>query len=178
MADAISAAGRLDASGRGLPYDAVMNLSLRMAWFVLAAVTVGCSIRPPRYHFVSTPRAEVTSLAVTSVSEQGARVEAVVALENPNDLPLPLRVSDYTLSIDGVGQTTMVDLPPVTLPARGRQTFKLPIAVATDGAALDGQAYRFQGTVTYEPPGEIRRVLTDSGLPLPRTGFSSEGVFE
>lgn len=147
---------------------------------MLASVLVlaGCSIRVPRYIHVDTPGATVTAVAVTKVSQEGARVEVTVELHNPNEHALPLRVSHYTLRIDGFGETTLRDQPPVTVPAHGSRRMVLPASLVTDGQPLQGQAYAFSGMVTYEPPGEIRRVLTDSGLPLPSASFRSDGVFE
>jgi LEA14-like dessication related protein len=138
----------------------------------------GCSIRPPRYHHVTTPQAEVQSVAVTQVTQEGARVEVTVELHNPNDMALPLRVSRYTLRIESIGEMRLTDLPPVTIPARGSRRVVLPTAIATDGHPLQGHAYSFEGTVTYEPPGEIRKVMTESGVPLPSAAFRGQGTLQ
>ncbi len=141
-------------------------------------LAVGCSIRPPRYHHVTTPAAEVKSVAVTQVSDEGARVEVTVELHNTNKLALPLRVSRYSLSIESIGQTRLTDLPPVTIPAGGSRTMVVPAAIATDGQPLQGLGYTFEGTVTYEPPGEIRKVMTESGVPLPSAAFRGQGTLQ
>lgn len=145
---------------------------------VIVLVLAGCTLKVPRYIPVQTPLAEVKSVAVTDVSEEGARVEVTVELHNPNDHALPLRISQYTLRIDGMGEMSLRDQPPVTVPARGSRRMVLPASLVTEGQPLQGHAYVFTGKVTYEPPGEIRKVMTDSGVPLPSAAFRGEGVLQ
>lgn len=155
----------------------VMRWTLALLTAVLLTSSA-CSVRMPRYYRVTRPGAEVKSLAVTEVTDEGARVEVTVELTNPNDLALPLRVARYTLRIESLGQTSLTDLPPVTIPAKGSRLMVLPASLPFEGGELSGQAYSFDGTVTFEPPGEVRRVMTESGIPLPSTPFRGEGTLQ
>lgn len=158
----------------------IMRPSLCKLLLSVLAVTLwcGCSIRMPQYHHVTTPSAQVQSVAVTQVSEEGARIEVTVELHNPNSLALPLRVNRYTLRISDVGQVSLTDLPPVTIPANGSRRIVVPASIVTDGHPLQGRTYALEGSVTYEPPGEVRRVMTESGIPLPSAEFRGEGTLQ
>lgn len=138
------------------------------------ALLAGCS-------GLQRPTSQVGSAAITDASEQGARVVIPVVLRNPNDTPLPIRETRYTIGIAGHEPFEFTDKTVATMPAQGVQTLRLPAAFATfgDGAeALAGRSYTIRGSVVYQPPGEIRQLLTDSGFPLPSVGFSGSGELQ
>ena len=66
----------------------------------------------------------------------------------------------------------------MTLPAGGRQTVPLVASFAADGQDLKGRACTVTGTISYRPPGQLRKVLTESYVPLPSVTFREQGVLE
>lgn len=125
------------------------------------------------------PADEVVSTRVTQQTEHGARVLVQVAIDNPNDFVLPLREAHYTVRVAGLEPFVFTDVvPDRALPPNSRQILELPAAFATDGQPIQGKTYNITGRVTYEPPGELRAIMSESGLPLPSIHFSGEGVLE
>ncbi|MDX1682899.1 MAG: hypothetical protein R3336_07265 [Phycisphaeraceae bacterium] len=128
----------------------------------------GCNVLTP----VTAPTARVVSVEITERSDEGTRVEATVELTNPNDVPLPLPDSYYRLSVAGAGTYVGRQLPLATLPPKGVQRVKLPAAYPVAlGKVLSG--YQLTGEIVYRPPGEIRALLTESNVPLPRVAIRS-----
>jgi len=148
---------------------------------VAAALLLGCTVLPPApvpdFRRVESPTAEVTGIAVTDRSNDGARVEVMVLVTNDNDFPLPLTASRYRVTVAGVGDFAFDDHPHVTLPANSSQPVTLPAAFAMSPDA-GGGAVQVAGTFTYEPPGQFRKAMTDSGIPLPKVGFDGSGRLE
>ncbi len=132
------------------------------------------------------PSASVEHVRVIDQSAQGSRLEVLVRMENPNVVALPLPSATFTLTLQGIGTFSFTDTPHVTLPAKrtdgefgpGVQFLKLPAAVATNGKDTHGAGYRVNGSIIYEPPGEIRKLLTESRVPLPTMNFSKSGTVE
>lgn len=131
-----------------------------------AALAGGCAVQ--------RPTAEVTGVRVGDATDEGSRVVVTVALHNRSDTPLPIRETRYTLQVDGE-EFAFTDVAPATIPASGTQTLRLPAAVRIPASAIDGRTYEVSGQATYVPPGEIRDLLTDSGVPLPSVSFSGSG---
>lgn len=127
---------------------------------------------------LETPTIDVVNVRVTEQSAEAARIEAMVELTNPNDTPLPLTSASYTLSVGNAGSISLDDIPNRTLPALGKQTVLLPASVRTGGANLKGAAFTISGSITYQPPGEMRKILTETGIPLPTADFSKSGRVE
>ncbi len=144
----------------------------RMAWLVVCslAVLTGCSsnLKP-----VTT---RVDSVTVDERTEQGVRVLVTVIAENPNDVALPIVRARYEVDLAGAEAFAFTELAKATLPAHGTQTITLPAAFATEGGGAAGQSYKVKGQLTYEPPGEIRKLLTEYGVPLPSASFKDDGA--
>lgn len=142
---------------------------------VLLLVITGCRGNKTKgeNEKVSEPTARFVGARLVSATEQGARIEISVELENPNGVSLPLVESRYTLSLGGAKAAHGVDRPNRTLPAKGRQIVLIPVAV--EGTVSAGAAFSVHGAVAYEPPGEVRKVLTESKVPLPRVSFEGAG---
>lgn len=129
------------------------------------------------------PEAAVVEAVVTQQTDEGARVELVLEMENPNTVPLPVERSRYTVSLEGVGQGVFRERHYVAIPAAegngkavpGRQRVVLPVVFAGPIGELAGRRYRVRGTLAYEPPGEIRKLLTESHFPLPVAVFHGQG---
>ena len=160
------------------------------AWAAIASLLVlistvglpGCRTR----EIIVQPSAFVSGVKLIEQTPEGARLEVIVELENPNLTPLPLAHSGYTITIDGVGTYRFADRPRRTLPAGveeggsavGRQTLRLPMAMSGPGNGPAGLTYHVEGSVLYEPPGAIRKLLTESNVPLPSVPFSGTGTIE
>lgn len=143
---------------------------VRIAMLLAMVLCVGCSS-------VQRPTARVEQVAVTEQTPQGLRVEFTVALENPGDTPLPIRETRYSIELgESAKPFTFTDKTVATIPANGVQTLTFPAAFA-DGDA-SGRPYHLTGAVVYEPPGEFRRLLTESRIPLPFVEFSATGNLE
>ena len=126
----------------------------------------GCRAQPPEV--------AVTGVRVDEATEQGSRVVFSLALRNPGADPLPIRRTHYTLEVDG-RPFTFTDLAVATMPAEGVQTLSFPAAFSVPRERIAGASYRLSGAVVYEPPGELRDLLTDSRVPLPSVSFSDSG---
>jgi LEA14-like dessication related protein len=149
-----------------------------MSRMVIAIVCVtallgGCSANLRQ---VST---RVDSVRVDELTDQGVRVLVTLVAENPNNIPLPIVKAKYKVTLAGIsgggGEFTFTDLPKATLPAHGTQTITLPAAFALNGGNAVGVSYKVAGQLTYEPPGEIRKLLTEYNVPLPSASFKDEG---
>lgn len=163
-----------------------MRLLPGLFLLVVSVLTGGCATTAG----IAEPRANVIEVSLVDQTAQGARVEVVIELLNPNAAPLPLLKADYSVRVAGVEPFVSSAQPNRTLPGRtaargpdpaptpGRQLLRLAAAFATQGQELRGASFQVSGTVTYEPPGEIRKMLTDSGVPLPAVPFTASGVLE
>lgn len=137
----------------------------------LGSVLIGCSS-------LERPSAKVVDVKLTGQTNEGARVQCSVYLRNPNDTPLPLTETQYTIFISDIGSFEFTDVLAATLPPRGHQTIKLAASFVTDGQDLAGRTCHTSGRVYYSPPGEIRKNLTDAKYPLPWASFSSSVQIE
>ena len=144
---------------------------------LLASLLVagGCSF--PKVPKVQQPTATVTGARVTEWTSEGASVEVLVEVVNPNDFPMPVILETYRLVVDGEA-FVFSGRPGASMPPNDSQVFTLTGAVPTNGQNMRGAGYRIAGHFLYEKPGEVRRVLVDSGVPEPRIHFSSEGVLD
>lgn len=139
-----------------------------MAIFLLTAI--GCS-------GVQNPTVQVRSLQIVEQTRDGARLLLTLDVTNPNQAALPLVFSSYDVQVDGATGFGFADVCNRTLPAQGTQTVVLAAAVAGhEGRSLDAAAYRVNGWMSYEPPNQWRRLLTESGVPLPTVGFGKSGI--
>ncbi len=147
---------------------------LACVWIgLLAVVLAGCNS-------LQDPTVRVSSVSVQEVTPEGVRALVELELSNPNDTPVPLTESTYNVTLNGLGTKSYNQRLARTIPASGRQTVLLPAAWAYEGATTPGgpQSISVEGSVTYEPPGEVREVLTESNVPLPSVAFSQQGVIE
>ncbi len=153
----------------------------RMKWLLLIVTVLlasGClSRRVVTESFVTTPTYELRGVEVVEQGERGASLRAVLVIRNPNAVGLPLRVSGVSIALEGLGSYAYDAMPAVSLPPSGEQVVLLPMAVALRrGASAEGAAYALSASLSFEPPGEVRRVLTDSGVPLPVVSVSESGT--
>ncbi len=146
---------------------------------LMLAAVAGCQRQGPRttpWYKIRQPEVEIVAVNLTEQTEQGARIEVTARLTNPNEVALPLKRYHLTFDADHRPAVTFRDLSNRTLPAQGEQLVVMPLALATGAGNLTDGAYRVSGWIHYEPPGEIRRLLTESGIPLPSAAFRKEGA--
>jgi hypothetical protein len=132
------------------------------------------------------PTAQVTSIALVDQSPQGASVQVTVELKSDNAVPLPLVECQFNVTVEGAGTYSFTDKPNKAIPAKrtdidggpASQVITLKAVFATAGRDVKGSACQVSGAVVYEPPGEVRKVLTDSYVPLPTVPFSGSGRLE
>lgn len=147
-------------------------------------VVPGCGIprsigRAATEGFVERPGIELVDLAVTRRTPEGVAFAATVEMANANDVELPLDRMQLRLRVDGLGAFDAPSPPRVSLPPRGVRRVVLRAALPAPtpaDAPLGGRAYRCTVSATYVPPGEVREIGTESGLPLPVTRTSVRGT--
>lgn len=157
-----------------------MRIALSISLLVATLAFGGC------VSSINAPTAEVKSIALVDQSAQGARVQVTVELKSDNSVPLPLLECGYSVTLEGVGTFSFVDRPNKAIPAKrtdinggpASQIVTLLAAFSTQGREVKGSQCRVSGSIVYEPPGEIRKVLTESNVPLPSVPFSGEGKLE
>ena len=155
---------------------------------LLAFVTAGCRMADKfKVESVPKPKAQVAAVRLTEHTGEGMRIEITVELTNKCDVALPLVASDYTVGLGGRRSVAFTNAPNRTLPAGGTQTVTLPAVVAiaqagtgdsVDGLGAAGAPVTIAGSITYEPPGEIRLLLTESKVPLPSVSFRYSGQLQ
>ncbi len=124
---------------------------------------------------IKDPATRVVAVESVEVGPDAMRAEVVVALTNPNDEPLPLTEARYTLEIAGLGTYKGQTTPNAVVPAEGEITLRLPAAIAGSGPSI-GMGYNVGGSIQYFPPGELRHITYDVGVPLPSATFSGKGA--
>ncbi|MEX0744403.1 MAG: LEA type 2 family protein [Phycisphaeraceae bacterium] len=144
-------------------------------WFVgmlgLLACVGGCQT-------VAAPEAEVQSVAVTQQTDDGARVEVLLSVHNPNDFALPVRSAGYTVRLAETSRFAFTDEPAVTLPPNASQVLVLAAGFAADDAIADAAGVRVTGHLRYQPPGDLRELLTEYHFPLPHIRFGERTTVE
>jgi LEA14-like dessication related protein len=127
---------------------------------------------------VTPPTAEVTNIRATDTSPDGTRFVVTVLLTNPNEEALPLRSVHYSLGVQGLGDYTGSDLPNRTLPSHGVQTVEFPAAIPGNQGEVKGRPVKVTAEIKYQPPGEIRQLMLESGIPLPTVSVEKTGRVE
>ena len=125
---------------------------------------------------IDRPEVVVTDVRLDEATSGGGRILFDLLVVNPNDEELPMPTVSYRVDVVGAGSFELTDRPYAALPKNGQTTVTL--AAAVSGVNLPGKRVTVDGQVVFEPQGEIRRLLYDNYLPLPRSSFSGEGVLE
>lgn len=146
-------------------------MGMRQFLLILLGATVLAGCGTP-----GSPRGRVLDAALVEETPDGARIEFVVELVNPRQEHYPLVEARYSLDVDGAGTFRFTEYPTEALPAQ--ETQRLLLAGALPATDLSGKTWQVRGAVSYQPGGEFRQVLTDSGVPLPVIRFDGEGTLE
>lgn len=162
----------------------MQHLGRSFTWLLLTLLccaSIACAkkkVPDPKLWEIQTPQARVVSMKVTSQTDDGFRVEATVQLDNENRVPLPLLDIHYTIAIEGVGSISLVDHAHRTIPAFGSQRIVLPASFAWEESSIAGLPWQVEGNVKYQPPGELRQIMTETNIPLPDSTFKNSGKLE
>jgi hypothetical protein len=144
---------------------------IRTACLILIlTLFTGCNIG------IQSPEVVVSDLRLEEVSEGGGRILFDLLVVNPNDEELPMPTVSYRVDVVGGGSFELSDRPYAALPRNGQT--KVTLAAGVPGINLQGKRVSVNGEVIFEPQGELRRLLYDNYVPLPRSDFSAEGVLE
>lgn len=120
-------------------------------------------------------KVETADVKLVKQSDETAQFQVTLTISNPNDTALPLIESNLALSVTGHGTASTNYLLHRTAPANLVQTVTVPVVIVTHEQVTTGTSYSTKGTITYQPPGEIRKLLTDSKVPLPSATFNLQG---
>ena len=153
-----------------------------VVWLMMAGLTFGsggCQTAAKlKSRTIAKPVVRVGEVRLVEQTSEGARVRATVELKNPNDVALPLSRHQFSITIwlkSGDHTFEYADQPRRTLPAQGKQDLKLIAAFDTDGQPVDAVFYSVNGTIEYQPPGQVRRLLTDLRVPRPSVEYTATG---
>jgi hypothetical protein len=146
-----------------------MSMIRTACLLALSLLLIGCSGIG-----IDRPEVAVTNVRLDDASAGGGRILFDLLVTNPNDEPLPMPTVSYRVDVVGAGRFELSDRPYAELPMSGQTTVTL--AAAVPGVNLVGKRVTVDGEVIFEPEGELRRLLYDNYVPLPRSRFSSEGV--
>ena len=140
---------------------------------ILALVALslsGCST------VATCPTVTLRELVMLERTDQGASFEAVLQLHNPNRTPLPLALGQYTIVLGPTGDAFTWTVPlHRTIPGKSTQVVALPAAFRSAGQDLRAAPYTISGLIRYDPPGRVRKFLTESNVPLPQVSFHATG---
>ena len=153
-------------------------IALNMALAVASYGLIGCGpIKLPSMpKALDTPGTAVAAVRLVESGPRAARYDIDVSIYNPNDVPLPMTFAEYELTVDGATYRSDA-LPRATAPALRRITISLPAVLVWDDDVSPpaGGTYEASGRIIMTPPGEVRRLLYEIGLPKPRMKFTGQG---
>lgn len=151
---------------------------------IVSVMASGCGIprtvaRAATEGFVEEPEVEIVDLSVARRTGEGVAFAVTVELTNRNQVALPVAEVLLSLEVEGLGAFRAPSPPRVSMPPEGSVTMvlrvSLPAPVPSD-ASLAGRAYRCAVSTRYVPPGELRQIGTESGLPLPVSHSAIRGT--
>lgn len=129
----------------------------------------------------TVPEAQVVGVRLDRQGTEGARLVATIRLKNATKTPMPMVGVEYRLKVEGAPDFAIDDSPYKTVPAvdaqEGLQEVELPAGIPTK-APLAGKKYHLEGTFTFEPDTDWRKLKTEMGIALPTRDFEASGVLE
>ena len=138
---------------------------------------VGIGFRIGQENFVAARDQvrEVLMLPESMTRVPGAK-RWLLGIANLRGHLLPLIDLNVRFRVDGLGTFSSVDQPTVALPPEGSQRMRFTAALPTGGADPHGRPFSFSATMTYQPPGELRQIFSESGVPRPFVIASADGT--
>lgn len=140
-----------------------------LAWLLAAILLTGC---------VTRPTAEVEGVRVLTTTDEAAVLAFTVVATNEGETELPLRLVDYSLSIEGERVFRGRRSAEATLSRKDRQSVELPVPIVWDDLPVREVRYRLRGRLGYTLPGIFWRAMFDSGLYRPDARFEFEGTLD
>lgn len=127
---------------------------------------------------VTRPTARVEGVEVSRTTDEAAVLSFTVVAQNAGETELPLRMVDYTLTIDGERVFRGRRSAEATLSRKDQQTVELPTPVAWDDLPVREVRYRLRGRMGYTLPGIFWQAMFDAGLYRPHASFDYEGTID
>jgi LEA14-like dessication related protein len=145
--------------------------------FALSLVSSGCST-------IQKPTASLKSADVGDVTVQGFTANFSIDVANPNSFAVPLRNTDYTLSLGGAKVADGAIKPDASLPAGGTLPMTIPVRLTFEDLLKAEEAiragggevpYRFDGKLHLGGKGSsaLLGLPTDYAVPLRYSGTLS-----
>jgi hypothetical protein len=144
-----------------------------LASILLVTLAGGCAYQ--------SPRLKVTDIKVTERSEAGIVLKVAVEAENRNEVELPLREIRYKVGFAGGPSYTGVRSGEASLRRLGTQTLTFPavIPLAAGEPVPEGLLnVEVSGDLSYIAPGELSKVLYDTGIRRPSKSFSGAAAID
>lgn len=158
-------------------------MKLRLAMMGLCGLLLGglggCGIiKLPRLPKPLAPiHATVERAALVDLTDEAAAVAVYVRMVNTNDEPMPMVIARYTVEC-GQAKYTGDQVPNATMPDDSlEQVVHFP-AVLLDVGNPVGREIRASGTIEIQPPGEIRKLMTEWRIPRPTVSFDGTATVE
>ncbi|MEQ8317071.1 MAG: hypothetical protein RIE77_14455 [Phycisphaerales bacterium] len=127
---------------------------------------------------VTRPTAEVEGVRVLNTTDEAAVLAFTVVATNTGETELPLRLVDYTLSIEGERVFRGRRSAEATLSRKDRQSVELPVPIVWDDLPVREVRYRLRGKLGYTLPGIFWSAMFDAGLYRPDAEFEFEGTLD
>ncbi|MFN0132624.1 MAG: LEA type 2 family protein [Phycisphaerales bacterium] len=128
---------------------------------------------------ITRPGVRVADARVTDRTAEGVVVEVTLEAENRNQTELPLREVRYAVDVDGRRVFDAMRSPEATLRRVGTQLVRFPAVIPASAGPIGPQTrVRITGNLRYQAPGEISRLLYDTGVRRPSIGFAHEARME
>lgn len=142
---------------------------LRLLCMFILVLAPGCGYVAPKLRVAEVRLAERT--------ESGLVLDISVDAENRNEVELPLRDVNYTVTLDNGWSFTGVRSPEASLRRLGVQRIRFPavFAITPGSEAPVGEiGCRVSGRLGYTAPSKIAKDLFDSGVRRPTVAFGGE----
>lgn len=127
---------------------------------------------------VTRPTAGVEAGELADVTDEAAVLTFTIVARNQGESELPLRMVDYTLSVDGRRVFKGRRSAEATLSRKNEQRIDLPVPVRWADLPEGESSYRLRGSFSYTLPGIFWRAMFDSGLYRPSADFELEGTLD
>lgn len=122
-----------------------------------------------------SPHLKVTDIKVTDRSDAGIVLKVAVEAENRNEVELPLREIRYKIGFAGGPTFSGVRSAEASLRRLGTQTLTFPAVIplaAGDPVPSGLLNIEVSGDLAYIAPGELSKVLYDTGIHRPSKSFA------
>ncbi len=147
----------------------VSRVAVLMACLGALLATSGC---------ITRPTARVEGVSVQETTDEAAVLVFTVVATNVGETELPLRLVDYTLSIEGERVFRGRRSAEATLSRQDRQFVDLPVPIEWDDLPVREVRYRLRGSLGYTLPGIFWNAMFDARLYRPNARFEFEGTLD